>query len=159
ARGRARTLRRRRSRPRDAAPAGRRAESRPCSSDLLRWWFGCRGGCAVRKRSREVSMDARRGGQISPRDPGTTRVFVACPGAPWQTGARPPAPSGSSMQPDPAPSTSRARRPPEWLVALLAYLVVFAVALWGWIRSADIGEPLGYLANIEDRWLVPWIIG
>jgi hypothetical protein len=56
-----------------------------------------------------------------------------------------------------APSLrSPAARPA--LIVLASYLAFFTWALWPWIRVASYGEPAGHLSNIEDHWLVAWII-
>lgn len=55
------------------------------------------------------------------------------------------------------PSPARAARSP--LLVPASYLAFFVWALWPWIRVATFGEPAGHLSNIEDHWLVAWIIG
>ncbi|MBM3525807.1 MAG: hypothetical protein FJX57_22890, partial [Alphaproteobacteria bacterium] len=42
---------------------------------------------------------------------------------------------------------------------LASYAVFFGIVLWPWIQVATYGAPAGHNSNVEDRWLVPWIIG
>ena len=63
------------------------------------------------------------------------------------------------MSHDSSPQAPARRGKRSWVLPLATYLAVFGVLLAGWIGMADRAEPSGYMSNVEDHYLVAWIIG